>query len=94
MEVPPVFARGGVIGEGASHTAGGLNVIGRERQEEALDGLVADIRFKQSTLPFDGDPAAPFVRLGFCDDAPVSAHIPFEFPEEIRAEDFDGSRRT
>ena len=94
MEASPVFARGGVIGEGTGHTAGGLNVIGRERQEEALDRLVADVGFKQSTLPFYGDPAAPFVRLGFCDDAPVSAHIPLEFPEEIRAEDLDGSRRT
>ena len=94
VEAPSVFARGGVIGEGAGHTAGGLNVIGREHQEEALDGLVADVGFKQSTLPFDGDPTAPFVRLGFHDDAPMSAHIPFEFPKEIRAEDFDGSHRT
>ena len=94
MEAPPVFACRGVSGEGAGHTAGGLNVVGRERQEEALDGLVADVGFKQSTLPFDGDPTAPFVRLGFCDDAPMPAHIPFEFPEEIRAEDLDGSRRT
>ena len=55
MEASSVFTRGGVICEGAGHTAGGLNVVGRKRQEEAFDELVADVGFKQFALPLDGN---------------------------------------
>ena len=87
MKASPVFTRGGVVCEGASHTAGGLNVIGRERQEKAFGGLIADVGFKQPTFPLDGDPPASFVRLGLCEDAPVSTHVPLELSKKVRAED-------
>ena len=50
MEAALVFTRRGVICKGASHMAGGLNVIGCKRQEEALDGLVANVGFNQLTF--------------------------------------------
>ena len=94
VKAAPVFTRGGVVCEGAGHTAGGLNVIGRERQEEAFGRLIADVGFKQPTFPLDGDPPASFVRLGLREDAPVSAHVPFELSKKVRAEDFYWNRRT
>ncbi|KAF8624262.1 hypothetical protein AX14_011800 [Amanita brunnescens Koide BX004] len=94
MEAAPVFTRRGMVCEGTGHTAGGLNVVGRERQEKAFDGLIADVGFKQAAFPLDWDPSAPFIRLGLCYDAPVSAHVPFELSNEVRAEDPYWSGRT
>ena len=48
VEATAVFACWGMVREGAGHTAHGLNVIPRERQEEALRMLVADVRLEQS----------------------------------------------
>ena len=59
-----IFARRGVVCQGASHTAGGLNVVARKHQEEAFCMLVADVGLEQSALSSYWDPSMAFIRLG------------------------------
>ena len=71
MEAAAVFARGGVAGQGAGHTARGLNVICRQVKEERSVLLVDEVRFEQPAFSPDREPAAAFVRLGSSLKAPV-----------------------
>ena len=94
MKASTIFARWGMVCEGASHTTRGLNVIAGERQEEAFHLLIADVRFEQSALAPYLHPSSAFVRLGLGKNAPMSVHVPFEFAKEIRPKDLDGRGRT
>jgi hypothetical protein len=45
-----VFARGGVICDGAGHAAHGFDIIARHIQEEAMPRFVDDVWFEEPTL--------------------------------------------
>ena len=94
MEAPPVFARRGVICQGASHTANGRYIIARQSHEEGFARLVSNVGFEFPTSPFDWEPAAAFVRLGRGKGTPVGRHVPFELADEVRPQDPEGSGRA
>ena len=94
MEPLSIFARWGVICQGASHTANGRNVIPGQSHEESLACFVGDVGFEFPTSPFDWKPTAALVRMGCGESAPVSCHFPFELADEVRPQDLQGSGRA
>ena len=94
MESLSIFARRGVICQGAGHTANGRYVIPGQSREESLARLVGDVGFELPTSPFNWEPAAALVRMGRGENAPVSCHVPFELADEVRLQDLEGSGRA
>ena len=94
MEPSSIFARRGVVCQGASHTANGRYIIPGQSREEGLARLVNYVGFEFPTSPFDWEPAAAFVRMGCGKNTPVGRHIPFELADEVRPQDFEGSGRA
>ena len=94
MELLSIFARRGVICQGAGHTANGRYVIPGQSREESLARLIGDIGFELPTYPFNWEPAAALVRMGRGENAPVSCHVPLELADEVQPQDLEGSGRA